>query len=78
MKLADLDERATISVEEAARWLGISRGVAYDEARRYETTGGKQGLPVVRFGRRLLVPTYRLKALLGADAGLQPVSTASQ
>ncbi len=45
--------RLTITVEEAARVLGISRSVAYESARVYESTGGAQGLPVLRFGRRL-------------------------
>jgi excisionase family DNA binding protein len=38
-------ERATLSIEEAADYLGIGRQTAYDEAK----TGG---LPVVRLGRR--------------------------
>jgi len=48
---APLNERATLTVEEAARYLGIGRQTAYDEAR----TGG---LPIVRMGRgkkRILV-----------------------
>ena len=42
-------EPLTISVEDAARVLGLSRGLAYEAARRGE-------LPVIRLGRRLLVP----------------------
>jgi excisionase family DNA binding protein len=52
--------RATLTIEEAARVLGVSRGVAYDSARRGE-------LPVIRLGRRLLVPKARLEDLLGGD-----------
>jgi excisionase family DNA binding protein len=52
------DEPLTISVEDAARLLGISRGLAYEAARRGE-------LPVIRFGRRLLVPRARLLELVG-------------
>jgi excisionase family DNA binding protein len=48
----------TLSVEGAARLLGISRGLAYDAARRGE-------LPTIRLGRRLLVPTARLLELVG-------------
>lgn len=48
----------TITVEEAARLLGISRGLAYDMARI-----GK--IPTIRFGRRLLVPRRALEHLLG-------------
>jgi excisionase family DNA binding protein len=50
----------TISVEDAARILGISRGLAYEAARRGE-------LPCIRIGRRLLVPRARLLDLVGAE-----------
>jgi len=54
-----MDEtRLTITVEEAARLLGISRGLAYEMARI-----GK--IPTIRFGRRLLVPRRALERLLG-------------
>jgi len=65
----ELEGRATITIEEAASLLGISRGVAYEEARRYELTNGQEGIPVVRLGRRMLVPVPKIKALLGAAAG---------
>jgi excisionase family DNA binding protein len=51
---------AVLTVEEAAALLRISRGTAYEAARRGE-------LPTVRLGRRLLVPRARLAALLGTD-----------
>jgi excisionase family DNA binding protein len=51
-------EPLTISVEDAARLLGISRGLAYEAARRGD-------LPVIRLGRRLLVPRARLLELVG-------------
>ena len=50
----------TISVEDAARLLGISRGLAYEAARRGD-------LPVIRLGRRMLVPRARLLELVGAS-----------
>ncbi|MBN2462363.1 MAG: helix-turn-helix domain-containing protein [Dehalococcoidia bacterium] len=50
-------ERLTVTVCEAARLLGISRGLAYELARC-----GK--LPVVRFGRRILVPKRALEKML--------------
>lgn len=50
----------TVSVEEAGRLLGISRGHAYAMAAAGE-------LPTIRLGRRLLVPTARLLALLGVE-----------
>jgi excisionase family DNA binding protein len=53
--------RATISVEEAGRLLGIGRSAAYEAIRRGE-------IPHLRIGRRYLVPVPRLLALLGDDA----------
>ena len=50
-------ERLTLTVEEAAYLLGISRGLAYEMARC-----GK--LPVIRFGRRLLVSRGALERML--------------
>lgn len=47
----------TLSVEEAARELRISRAYAYRLIQRGE-------LPVVRFGRRIVVPARALDALL--------------
>ena len=53
-------ERLTLTVEEAARLLGISRGLAYEMARC-----GK--LPVVRLGRRLLVSKAALERMLNQE-----------
>jgi len=47
----------TMSVEEAARTLGISRGSAYTHAR-------DGSLPTIRLGKRLLVPKAALDKLL--------------
>jgi excisionase family DNA binding protein len=56
---AELDELPpTISVERAARLLGLSRSAAY----RAAATGQ---LPTLAFGRRLVVPTFRLMQMLG-------------
>jgi excisionase family DNA binding protein len=51
-------EQGTLTVDQAATVLSISRWSAYDMARRGE-------IPVVRLGRRVLVPTARLRAMLG-------------
>jgi excisionase family DNA binding protein len=48
----------TISVEYAAKLLGVSRSAAYRAAARGQ-------LPTIAFGRRLLVPTSRLLEMLG-------------
>jgi excisionase family DNA binding protein len=52
---------ATTSIDEAAKILGISRGGAYAAAKRKE-------LPVIRIGRRLLVPRVALERMLGGNA----------
>lgn len=55
--------RHTYTVQEAARLLGISRGLAYELV--------KQGrLPVVRLGKRLVVPRAALQRLLGESPPL--------
>lgn len=48
----------TLTVEEAGRLLGVSRGAAYRAAACGQ-------IPTIRVGRRLLVPTARLHQLLG-------------
>jgi len=50
-------ERLTITVDEAAKELGISRALAYEMART-----GK--LPTLRFGRRFVVPRKAIDQLL--------------
>ena len=51
-------ERQTLTVEEAARVLGIGRNSAYEAVRRGD-------LPVIRIGRRYVVPRAALERLLG-------------
>jgi excisionase family DNA binding protein len=58
LSLNDLANRTTISVEEAAKVIGIGRSAAYEAAR----TGQ---LPTRRLGRRLLVPVPALLEWLG-------------
>jgi excisionase family DNA binding protein len=48
----------TVTVEQAAKLLGVSRSAAY----RAAATGQ---LPTLSFGRRLVVPTFRLMQMLG-------------
>lgn len=55
-----MGERLTISVERAGEMLGISRPTAYKMARNDELP-----VPVIRIGRRLLVPLAPLEELLG-------------
>ncbi len=51
------DEKLTVSISEAARKLGVSRNLAYAQAR-------SGVLPTIRFGRRLLVPRAGLNHLI--------------
>lgn len=64
------DPPVVLTVEEAARILRIGRSAAYEAARRYLTTGGAEGLPVVRLGRRLRVPRPALARMLGIREGV--------
>ena len=53
-------EPKTLTVPEAAKLLGISRGSAYEAAKTGE-------LPVVRIGKRLLVPIKALERMLEGE-----------
>ena len=53
--------RATVTVGEAGRILGISRGLAYEMAKQNR-------LPIIRLGRRMVVPKAALERML-AEAG---------
>jgi excisionase family DNA binding protein len=54
-------DRLTISVDEAARLLGISRSFAYELCARKE-------LPSMRLGRRLVVPRRALLELVDEES----------
>jgi excisionase family DNA binding protein len=60
----------TYTVEEAARLLGVSRGVAYTAAKSGE-------LPTIRLCRRLLVPRSQLDAMLGITEDKRSEATPS-
>lgn len=63
-----VDEPTMALWPDVGRALGISRNTAYAEARRFERTGGAEGIPVLRFGTsRLRVPTAALRQMLGID-----------
>lgn len=57
MDSSDKTEPLTITVEEAGRRLGISRGLAYSLVRRGQ-------IPSVRLGRRLVVPAGAVEAII--------------
>ncbi len=52
-------EKLTLTVDETARCLGIGRNSAYEAIARGE-------IPVVKIGKRLLVPKAALEILLAA------------
>lgn len=57
------------TVEEAAQVLGISRGLAYEQARRFLASEGRSGIPTVRIGKRYVVPIEALRRFLdGVDS----------
>lgn len=53
--------RATLTIEQAAKELGVSRQAGYGAAARGE-------IPTIRIGRRLLVPRAAFDRLLGQGA----------
>lgn len=52
-----MDQRLTLTVEEAARLLGISRSLAYELVRDGE-------IPSLRLRRRIVVPRRAIDAML--------------
>ena len=54
-----MTRRLTVSIEEAAKLLGISRAFAYALVRREE-------LPTIHLGRRRVVPVVALTRLMGS------------
>jgi excisionase family DNA binding protein len=57
-------DRRTISVEEAAKMLGVGRSTAYEAAR----SGSLAGVPVIKVGRRQLLSRDRFEAVLGSES----------
>jgi excisionase family DNA binding protein len=55
------EKRATMTVEEAARLLGVSRNTGYEAVRRGQ-------IPSVRVGKRYLIPIVAMEKLLKGEA----------
>ncbi|RFS87524.1 helix-turn-helix domain-containing protein [Actinomadura spongiicola] len=62
MPIPDPQLQPTLTVPDAGRIIGLSRAAAYDAARRGD-------IPTIRIGRRIVVPTARLLAMLGLENG---------
>jgi excisionase family DNA binding protein len=60
LRIEQVADKTTITIEQTAQLLGLGRTAAYDAARRGE-------LPTRRLGRRLLVPVPALLEWLGAN-----------
>jgi excisionase family DNA binding protein len=60
-QLNDIELPPLLSIDQACRLLGVSRGVGYRAA-------ASGDLPTLRWGRRLYVPTARLLVMLGLPA----------
>ena len=56
----DDDLPPILTVEQTAKVLGISRGLAFTAVRAGD-------IPSIRIGRRILVPRDRLRQMLGLD-----------
>ena len=64
----------TMTAEEAADYLGISRTMAYAEAQRYRDSGGTVGLPNLKLGGRVLIITALVIAMVQAPTTASDLS----
>ena len=60
-----------LTVPQAAEHLGLGRTAGYDLAHQYETTNGREGIPVIRIGGRLRVPPREFAEKFGLDYPLR-------
>lgn len=74
-----------LTLDEAAAVLRVGRSTAYGEANAFERSGGRTGIPVVRYGKQFRVPRCLLEEQLGGpitwplptEAGTQEPTTRS-
>lgn len=57
-----------LRVKQAQELMQLGRSQIYEQTRLFRSTGGREGIPVVRFGRSLRIPTAALLRL----AALEP------
>ena len=62
IRVPDPETEPVVSVERAGALLGLGRSASYDAVKRGD-------IPSIRIGRRYVVSTARLRALLGFDDG---------
>lgn len=67
-KGGEMEDKLTLSVEETAKLLGIGRNLCYDRVKTGE-------IPVIKIGRRLLVPRSALEKLLAEPKSLNLTTT---
>lgn len=65
-----------LTLEEAAAVLRVGRSTAYREANAFEASGGKTGIPVIRYGKLFRVPRCRLEEHLGGPITWPPSTAA--
>jgi hypothetical protein len=63
-----------LTLEEAASVLRVGRSTAYREANAFERSGGRTGIPVVRYGKQFRVPRCRLEEQLGGPLTWPPTT----
>ena len=62
------EEKATLTIKEAAAYLGIGKNLCYDRVKTGE-------IPVIKIGKRLLVPRRALEKRLEEPEPLTPANT---
>ena len=67
MALPQATDRPSISVEEAAQAYGLSRAGAYRACHTYLGSDGQSGIPCIRIGGRIVIPTAAVRKHLGLD-----------
>ncbi len=65
MRIEDLPP--FLRVEQAQELTQLGRSQLYEQTRRWRLSGGKEGIPVVRFGRCLRIPTAALLRLAAVE-----------
>ena len=60
------------TIEEAAEILRISRWAAYEQARIWRESGGRQGLAVITLGRCLRVSRATIEEILRPTGAIDP------